>query len=110
SSGSGAQVVPIQAIVALKSGSVKGQKTLKMFMTTPKGIEAYHHEQPVVFEGDGHGVVIHVTFGLQPNEEGLWWCDVEVDGKTLTRMALQVVYQESDDRNPDRPPGNRSAN
>lgn len=90
----GVEVLEIYAVVILKSGSVKGPKTIKLFMTTPAGIQAYPAEMPADFQGGGHGVTATVRFGLQPTEEGLWWCDVLVDGTSVTRIPLEVVYQQ----------------
>src|SRR5215471_13597597 len=91
----GKQFVDVNALVGLKSGAVKGRKTVKLTLSTPSGVEAYHYERDdVVFKGEGHGVTIHVVFALQPTEPGLYWCDVQVDGHRVTRMPLRVVHQE----------------
>jgi hypothetical protein len=91
----GKKAVRIHALVALKSGAVKGPKTIKMFITTPSGVKAYPVEMPAIFEGDGAGVTLHVIFALQPSGEGLYWCDVLVDEACVTRMPLRIVYRES---------------
>jgi hypothetical protein len=92
------QTIEVPAVIGLKSGNVKGQRTVRLFMTTPSGINAYKHEQVVEFVGEGHGITWYVTFGLQPSEEGLWWCEVQVDGTRVTRMPLRVEYLKPGDK------------
>ena len=48
---------------------------------------------PLLFEGEERGVQIFVNLNMQVTEEGLYWFDVLLEGATITRVPLRVIYQ-----------------
>jgi hypothetical protein len=80
--------------VALKSGFAKGKYTVTVQPYAPSGRPIGSPVQaPVLLEGDDRGVNLIVGIGLTVEEEGLYWIDIQVEGHSLTRVPLRVLYQ-----------------
>jgi hypothetical protein len=61
---------------------------------TPTGKRLPGPEVTVLFEGDERGVALILPVGIVAEEEGLYWFDVILEGDTLTRIPLRVMYQK----------------
>jgi hypothetical protein len=89
--------VPINltALLSFKSGFVRGSYTMTLRTRTPSGrYMSPELAMPVLFEGDeDRGANLIVNVNLQADEEGLYWFDVLLGGRVLTRMPLRVVYR-----------------
>ena len=84
----------VSIVISLKSGDYKGKKQLKITPRSPSGKELPGFSGPVIFEGEDKGVNVVVRYLFEGNEEGLYWFDVELDGKSLTKMPLRIIYQK----------------
>lgn len=87
--------IPIRlyAVLALKSGGARGRHQLALRPEQPSGIQLTATEVPVYFEGEDRGVNAVIEVNLMPQEEGLFWFDVLLDGSIMTRIPLRVIYQ-----------------
>ena len=89
----GAQpVVMVKILLMLKSGPVRGRRTIRIVYEAPKGQSDELHRGPAEFQGKENGVVIHGPVAIPMHGEGLYWCNIFVDDVQITRMPLRVAY------------------
>jgi hypothetical protein len=85
-------LLPVKFLIALKSGSVRGKRTIKVIYICPDGTTGQAVEAVGVFEGGEQGVQIHGAFVIPVKTEGLYWCDVLVNGMQVTRVPLRIDF------------------
>lgn len=78
--------------VMFTSGEFRGMADVNVTMQSPLGLRRALHGQRVLFEGDDRGVNLIFQMSMEFEEEGLYWFEVSVDQKLLTRTALRMVY------------------
>ena len=79
--------------VAFKSGSARGVKELKLRLQKPSGDSPPATTYPLNFEGeDDRGVNLVIQMAIDIDEVGLWWFDVSLDGVSVTKIPLRVIY------------------
>ncbi len=50
---------------------------------------------PVNFEGDDdRGVAIALPIAFPVQEPGVYWFDIQISGRSLTKIPLRVLYQQ----------------
>jgi hypothetical protein len=86
--------VPIRlnALIAFRSGDVKGERTLRLKMRTPAGKRKIVMEKPITFLGGESGMNVRVKVDFRIKTEGLYWIDVLVDRTRFTSMPLRVSF------------------
>jgi len=85
--------VSLNALISLKSGSARGRGTVKWRVETPSGLKLPDQLLPVLFEGDDRGVNLIIDLNMVIDQEGVYWFDVILDEKLLTRIPLRILYQ-----------------
>jgi hypothetical protein len=84
-------------LVIIKAGDFVGDATVSLKVRHPSG--QYGPKPisiPVTFtqaEGPESGIALQVEMGFGLEETGLYWADVEVDGKLLTRVPVRVEFR-----------------
>jgi len=88
--------IPLQlkAVLSFKSGFCKGKYVITVKPISPSGKELPPAKFPILFEGDDRGANVIVNFGIQIQEEGLYWFEVLIEETIMTRMPLRVLYQQ----------------
>jgi len=79
--------------IMLKAGAARGRQTLRLRPEVPAGIRLPEVSAPVFFEGEERGVNLLLPMQFQAAQEGLYWFDVILEDRLLTRIPLRVVYQ-----------------
>ena len=79
-------------VVMLKSDDARGRHPLKIRMQLPSGAYGPDQEVDAVFEGEERGVNLIVNMTLEAIE-GIYWFEVYVNNRKLTKMPLRVIYQ-----------------
>jgi hypothetical protein len=80
--------------VSLKAGSAQGRSDYTIRMEAPSGLQTVTARGSANFPGaPNQGVDLQANMRLQFDQEGIYWFDFELDGRVLTRMPLQVIYQ-----------------
>jgi hypothetical protein len=88
--------IPLTIVVSFKAGFYRGKLPLKIGPITPSGIELPAQSFPLLFEGDDErGVHVQANMTMLVKEEGLYWFDVSLGDRLMTRMPLRVVYQQT---------------
>ncbi|MBI2217108.1 MAG: hypothetical protein HYU51_07415 [Candidatus Rokubacteria bacterium] len=87
--------VPVNAhlVLSFKSGFAKGSFPVKIRGVSPDGKPLPDVSIPMQLEGDDRGQNIVLQVGLVLEQEGLYWFDVYVGERLMTRMPLRLVYQ-----------------
>lgn len=85
--------LPITIVVCLKSGGARGSHQLSLESETPDGATTQAHSQTVLFRGQEVGVnnIFRIQMGCRL--EGVYWFNVVLDGRRLTRIPLRIVYR-----------------
>jgi hypothetical protein len=90
-----APAVHVKGLVTLKAGDTKKKHKLQILVRPPVGKPSKMPEQEVRFKGTGHhGYNLTITLGLQVRSAGLYWFDVMLDGRRLTRMPLMIAIRK----------------
>jgi hypothetical protein len=86
--------ISLNAVLSFKSGFAKGKYKVKLITRSPSGVESAAQNMPPIFlEGDERGANLIVSLQLSVTEEGLYWIDVLLEERVLTRIPLRVLYQ-----------------
>ena len=84
--------INLKAVIALKSDTARGRAMVGLRPQKPSGIYLEGIVSPVLFEGEDRGSNIITDLRMEIDEEGLYWFDVLVDDRVVTRMPLRIVY------------------
>lgn len=84
--------IHLKAVIALKSDTARGRSKVGLRPQKPSGIYLNEVISPVLFEGEDRGTNLIIDLNLELDEEGLYWFDVLVDDRVVTRMPLRIVY------------------
>jgi hypothetical protein len=89
--------VALTLLIGLKSGSARGRHDIGITAEQPSGIRRRIAEAlTVLFEGEERGANLILNLQWVAEQEGLYWFNVELDGRTITRVPLRVVYQRQE--------------
>jgi hypothetical protein len=81
--------------VAVKSGDARGKHRLQLFLVAPTGKKELVSEGEIVLLGDENGSNLRANLSLTIQSEGLYWMNVVIDGRTVTRTPLRVVLRKA---------------
>jgi hypothetical protein len=83
-------------MVIVKSGDFRGQATITVKVRAPSG---KYQGKPIVaplnFTGGEQGNALQIQMGFGLEETGLFWAEVEVDGKLVTRTPLSIELRST---------------
>lgn len=98
---------PINAmlVLMLKAGFARGSYQVRIRPHTPSQRTLPDVFLSMLFEADHRGQNVMLKMQLQVEEEGVYWFDVAIGERLLTRVPLQVVYQRVALAGPPGPPG-----
>lgn len=87
--------VAINAILVLRmfSGLARGMSNFRLTLVSPSGIEMQHAEFSLLFEGDDRAAQAKLNMSFIAPEQGLYWVNVTLEGQTLTRVPLRLMWQ-----------------
>jgi hypothetical protein len=80
-------------MLILKAGAAVGRATLEIQTRLPSGLTAEKSLSTIHFGGEERGPSVPVTLNLTLEYEGLYWFEVMVDGRLLTKVPLRVEYR-----------------
>lgn len=82
------------AFISLKPGQARGSTSFRIVMESPNGLSREVGAGSFNFVGGpNEGADIIAPVKLHIELPGLYWFDIEIDGRVLTRMPLQVLYE-----------------
>jgi len=80
--------------IALRPGQARGKHAVRVTFEHPNGTRHPGPDVPVHFTqgpNNGANLILKVTIALTTT--GLYWADVAVNGRLVTRVPLEVRYQ-----------------
>ncbi len=84
----------VTLVVILKAGWTHGSHPLRIEMIRPPGETQVILQQTVFFDGgEDRGVNVVSRMRLQLSQEGLYWFEVFLGSRMLTKIPMRVVYQ-----------------
>jgi hypothetical protein len=82
-------------VLMFKSGFAKGSFPVKIRPQGPDGRRLPDVTVQIHLEGDDRGTNVVLQIGMLVEEEGLYWFDVFLQDKLMTRMPFRLVYQRT---------------
>jgi hypothetical protein len=80
-------------LVMLKAGEARGPQTIQVVIEDPVGGRREGPEQSVVFSpGPAGGVNLIIPLMMQLSSAGLYWADVLINRRLVSRVPLTVNY------------------
>ena len=86
--------LPLLGMIGLRSGGIKGRRTVRIFGTSPKGKKKKIQEIPVEFLGGDSGINIRLNILFTFKTEGTHWLDVYVDKWHATRIPVTILFAQ----------------
>jgi hypothetical protein len=101
------QPVPIavNCLVGFKSGDVRGDKKLRIYIVSPSNRRKKAYEKTVTFLGGNSGVNLKIRMGLHAKATGMYWIEVYVEKWLATRIPLTIRLEEPEEPSGESPPG-----
>lgn len=85
--------IQVTLVLMLKAGEAKGMQTVQIVLEHP---DTTRHEAPVLSvsftQGQHSGANLIMPMTIQTTSAGLYWADVLVNGRLVTRVPLLVNY------------------
>jgi hypothetical protein len=82
----------LTAFVSLTSGQARGSYEIRIELEEPSGLRKPPMISTVLFEGEDKGVNLVLNMAATFEYQGLYWFNVYLDDKLLTKMPLRVIY------------------
>jgi hypothetical protein len=84
----------LKMLLIFKSGKARGRYDVEVRPILPSQRVLQAVSLPMHLEGDDdRGANLIVNLAFQATEEGLYWFEVLVNGESITRVPLRIVYQ-----------------
>jgi hypothetical protein len=82
----------VTLVVALKADDARGRYPISLRIQQPSGAYLPERSFDAMFEGGERGVNLILRLQLEALE-GLYWFDVSMNERLLTRVPLRIIYQ-----------------
>ncbi len=80
-------------LVMLKAGDARGPQTIQVVVEDPVGTRRESPEQSVIFSpGPAGGVSVIIPMAIQLSSAGLYWADILINHRLVSRVPLGVNY------------------
>jgi hypothetical protein len=87
-------LVSLWLLLSFKTGFAKGKHEVRLVMHSPLGKRHVIKKDRVPFRKEPHGGInLKINLNVLIKNFGLFWIDVYLDGKLLTRMPLQISLE-----------------
>jgi hypothetical protein len=96
--------ISLNMLIMLKTGDAPGRYKVQLVIESPTGKRKEAPKQPLVKlpRQANAGANIKVKFGMKVFTSGVFWIDVMVDGKRLTRVPLDIQIKRPEKQLPSR--------
>ncbi|HZO75952.1 MAG TPA: hypothetical protein VFB60_27390 [Ktedonobacteraceae bacterium] len=85
--------ISLYMLIALKSGTARGRGTIGLRAEAPTGLTIIDQLFPVLFEGEDRGTNLIINLSITLEQEGVYWFNILLEERFLTRVPLRVLYQ-----------------
>jgi hypothetical protein len=80
-------------VVLLRSGVLRESYAVKIKTISPTGQLIQQADMNVLFEGEDRGPAIISPLALVVTEKGLYWIEISLEDRLLSRIPLRIQYQ-----------------
>ena len=86
-------VITPTLFVAMRAGEARGSHTFQVTIESPDGSHKDSPESSVTFPGGPEGTVnLIIPMKIPVVSAGLYWVDIKLNKRLMTRVPLRVVY------------------
>jgi len=85
--------VPFALLISFIPGEARGSARVQVQMEEPSNLKREPLEFTVHFDAPSNPVNLILNFQLDIEQPGLYWFDVLLDGRLITRVPLLLQYQ-----------------
>ena len=83
--------VTVLAVLAFKTGDAAGHHAIRAELVSPSGKKNQPFERTMPFSVEAHGGAnLRLNLTIMVVKGGLFWLDVYLDGKRVTRMPIDI--------------------
>lgn len=82
----------LTAFISFTSGQARGSHEVKVELEEPSGLTKALTTSLVLFEGEDKGINLVLNMASTFQYSGLYWFNVYLGDKLLTKMPLRVIY------------------
>jgi hypothetical protein len=89
-------VVPFNLVLSFRAGRFRGDAAVTIKETSPSGLALWESKASVQFpnEKDGdQGSNLVAFLNLSASEEGIYWFEIALENRTITRIPLKIAYK-----------------
>jgi hypothetical protein len=79
-------------LIMIKAGNAKGDRLFRIDAICPSGKKEKGQEVTINLIGNEFGVNISGPYLVRADEEGLYWYEVLINDRVLTKMPLRIVH------------------
>ena len=98
--------VALTLVLTFKSGGAQGRQDVRITIERPDGLRSdLASSLSILMEGAERGANLILNLGLTMTQEGLYWFDVFLNDRLVTRVPLRIVYQRQLAGGQQAPPG-----
>jgi hypothetical protein len=87
--------VSLWVVISMRSGSFRGKAGVSVNPKTPTGVDLPQFQAVIHFgdKGDQQSANVIAQMAFTAEDEGIYWFDVRLDGRMLTKIPLKLVYE-----------------
>ena len=93
----------LTAVITLKAGRARGGVQVEIEPELPSGLRQPRAAMTAQMEGNERGQNLIMNLQMKFEEPGVYWFNVYVDGRLITRMPFTVTYSRISGAGPPRP-------
>jgi hypothetical protein len=79
--------------ISFASGDASGTHRLSVIPIQPSGAKLDPVEQRIALKGGDHRATVVSNVSIDITEEGIYWFDVRLDDRAVTRIPLRISYE-----------------
>lgn len=80
-------------VIVFASGSQEGQRTVTVVAEQPDGTRLQPVDQRILLRGGDQRATIVSDLSLDISQTGVYWFDVFLEGRLVTRIPLRIGYE-----------------
>lgn len=83
----------LKLVLMFVSGRARGSHNVRVTLEPPNGIAREAWTGTVFLEGEDRGANIIADMRMEFSSEGLYWFNLSLEDKEMTRVPFRVIYQ-----------------
>lgn len=80
-------------VIIFASGDAIGERTVTVIAEAPNGERLPPVDQAIILRGEDYRSTIVSSLSLDITQVGVYWFEVQLDGRQVTRIPIRVGYE-----------------